>query len=201
MTTEAASTQFRSKEDPTLKVEKKFLLVDTPGHGKMRHYAMRYVAKPQSIKGIIFVVDASDLAPGSAGRREAAEYLYKILLQLQKKFTSTSGVKSIAPVQILIAANKLDLFTALPAALVKTALEEEISDIRRSNAKGLLDSGVTGELDSGAEKEWLGEGSEGNFEFSQMEEVNVHVKVEGGAVITADKPDVTRWWNWIGSHL
>jgi len=103
---------------------------------------------------------------------------------------------------VLVAANKLDLFTALPAPLVKTALEAEITSVRSSRNKGLLDSGV-GMNDAGAgeEKEWLGDGGEGKFDFSQMEEVNVPVTVVGGNVLGGDGPDVKQWWDWIGGNL
>ncbi len=104
---------------------------------------------------------------------------------------------------MLIAANKLDLFTALPAPLVRTALEAEITNVRNSRLRGLLDSGISmgDTADAGEEKEWLGDGGEGKFEFSQMEEVNVSVVVAGGNVSGSEGADVAKWWDWIGSVL
>lgn len=109
-----------------------------------------------------------------------------------------------APKQIafLIAANKLDLFTALPPTLVKSVLESEISKVRDSRATGLLGSGVgMNELAMEDEKDRLGDGSEAPFEFKQMEEVGISVQVLGGNVVGADGPNVAAWWAWIGRCL
>ncbi len=103
---------------------------------------------------------------------------------------------------MLIAVNKLDLFTALPAPLVKSALESEISKIRSSRSKGLLDSGIgMSESGVGEEKDWLGDEGESRFEFSQMEGTGVLVSIEGGNVTGTDGSDVKMWWSWIGSNL
>jgi len=165
------------------------------------------VVKPQNLKGIIFVVDAADLSSGNSGAvneslRQTAEYLHDLLLVLQKRATNTKSSRGPAELPVLIAVNKLDLFTALPAHLVKTALESEISNVRSSRNKGLLDSGIgMNDLNIGEEKEWLGDGGEGKFDFSQMEEFNVSVSVTGGNVLGVDGPDVKQWWDWIGSNL
>lgn len=207
VTTAIASSKYRSAHDPSNQIHKKFLLADTPGHGKIRHHAFDSVIKPLNLKGIIFVVDAADLSSGSSGAvneslRQTAEYLHDLLLVLQKRATNTTTSRGPAELPVLIAANKLDLFTALPAHLVKTALESEISNVRSSRNKGLLDSGIgMNDLTIGDEKEWLGDGGEGKFEFSQMEEVNVSVSVTGGNVLGADGPDIDQWWDWIGSNL
>ncbi len=153
------------------------------------------------------MVDAADISMGNNGTgnealRQAAEYLHDMLLLLQKRSTSSKTSKAPKELPVLIAANKLDLFTALPAPLVKTALESEISNVRSSRNKGLLDSGIgMNDLDIGEEKEWLGDGGDGNFEFSQMEEVNVAVSIAGGNVLGAEGPDVKQWWDWIASNL
>lgn len=207
VSTKAASSKYRSVNDPTNQIHKKFLLADTPGHGKLRYHAFDSVIKPQNLKGIIFMIDAADISIGNSGigndpLRQAAEYLHDMLLLLQKRFTTSKTSKAPKELPVLIAANKLDLFTALPAPLVKTALESEISNVRSSRTKGLLDSGIgMNDLDIGEEKDWLGDGGDGKFEFSQMEEVNVAVSVAGGNVLGADGPDVNQWWDWIASVL
>ena len=153
------------------------------------------------------MVDAADISvgnndTGNESLRQASEYLHDMLLLLQKRFTSSKTSKAPKELPVLIAANKLDLFTALPAPLVKAALESEISNVRSSRTKGLLDSGIgMNELDIGEEKDWLGDGGDGKFEFSQMDELNVVVSVAGGNVLGADGPDVSQWWDWIASNL
>lgn len=206
VTTTTASSQYRSANDPSNQIHKKFLLADTPGHGKLRHHAFDSVIKPQNLKGIIFMVDAADVSTSSSGTsnealRQAAEYLHDLLLLLQKR-ANTKSPRGPTELPVLVAANKLDLFTALPAPLLKTALELEITNMRSLRTKGLLDSGIgMNDLDIGDEKEWLGEGGEGKFDFTQMDEVNVSVTVAGGNVLGADGPDVKQWWDWIGSNL
>ena len=153
------------------------------------------------------MVDAADISAGNSDTgndtlRQTAEYLHDVLLLLQKRATSSKSSRGPKELPLLIAANKLDLFTALPAPLVKAVLETEISKVRSSRTKGLLDSGIgIHDSDIGEEKEWLGDGGEGKFEFSQMDEVNVLVSVAGGNVLGADGSDVKQWWDWIASNL
>ena len=132
---------------------------------------------PKNLKGIIFVVDAAtlsntsdDLVDGSLV--EAAEYLHDILLTLQKRHTSSKSSQGPTEMPVLVAANKLDLFTALPAKLVGTSIEAELSRIRTSRSKGLLDSGIGMDDDEAEDRDTLGGGGEGDFKFSMMEEYN-----------------------------
>ena len=199
----AASSEYRSASDPANQAYKKFLLADTPGHGKLRYHAINSIINPQNLKGILFVVDAADLAAGSTNKTEnealhqAAEYLYDVLLLLQKRATSTRSAKGPPNLPVLVIANKLDLFTALPAPLVRSALEAELTIIRDTKNRGLLDSGVSTN-DPEEEKERLGGIGEGNFEFSQMNEMNVAIEVVGGSVLGGDmKP----CWDWLGRFL
>lgn len=188
-------------------MHKRFLLTDTPGHGKLRYHAFENMTKPQNMKGIIFMIDAANISTGSdsdegGGLREAAEYLHDMLLQLQKRSTTSKTSKPPKEVPILIAANKLDLFTALPAPLVKSVLESEITKIRSSRMKGLMDSGIgMNDAEANEEREWLGDGGDGPFEFSQMEELDVPVAVVDGSVQGAERANVAAWWEWIGSNL
>jgi len=164
-------------------------MVDTPGHAKLRHIAMGELNKPTTskVKGLIFVVDSAD------EMAKVAEYLHDVLLALQKR----AGKEKI---RLLIACNKNDLFTALPATRIKAMLEKEITRIRESRAKGLRDSGVSGvdAVDVDDENEWLGEGGDGEFKMEMMEEVGVDVTVKGGSV---DKGDCAHWRQWLGSCL
>jgi len=201
----AGSNRYRSQNDPSNQIVKKFVLIDTPGHGKLRHFALKNVVDPKNLKGIIFVLDAAtlsntsdDLVDGSLV--EAAEYLHDILLTLQKRYTSSQSSQG-PEMPVLVAANKLDLFTALPAKLVGNSIEAELSRIRTSRSKGLLDSGIGMDDDVAEDRDTLGGGGEGDFKFSMMEEYNVSVEVAGGNVTGHDGARVQKWWEWIGNHL
>ena len=204
--TKAASTKYRSANDASLQAHKLFLLADTPGHGKLRHHAVDNIVKPKHLRGIIFMVDAADLSSSGGGDgddslRQTAEFLHDILLLLQSR-PAKIGTKGGKALPFLVAANKLDLFTALPAALVTSVLEAEITKVRDSRSKGLLDSGIgMNDLSLDEEKETLGHGGDGPFKFSQMEDSNVAITVAGGNVLGADGPDVEKWWKWIADQL
>lgn len=102
---------------------------------------------------------------------------------------------------MLIAANKLDLFTALPTKLVKNSLETEITKLRDSKSKGLMDSGI-GMDDADDEREVLGGAGEGKFSFDLMEEYNIPIEIAGSNVLSSDgSVDVKEIWNWMGRHL
>lgn len=202
----ATTTSFRTDLDATGATATKFLLVDTPGHGKLRHHALTRLTATSTaankLQGLVFVVDAAALSEPDA-LADAAAYLYDALLLLQKRAGATRSSKPPPAVPVLVAANKSDLFTALPAKLVRNSLEKELGRIRRSRSKGLLDSGVGSEEIGGGGDEaddWLGEYGSDVFKFEQMREFDVYVDVEGGAVL-GEKVDVDRWWSWIGAKL
>lgn len=158
------------------------------------------------------MVDAADISSttsstsggiGNEALRQTAEYLHDLLLLLQKR-ANTKTSRAPAEMPVLVAANKLDLFTALPAPLVKSALETEITNVRNSRNKGLLDSGIGMDditCGAGEEREWLGEEGDRKFTFGQMEESGVKVSVVGGNVLGAEGADVQGWWGWIGENL
>ena len=181
------------------------MLADTPGHGKLRHHAIGNLMNLQNLVGIIFTVDAADLSTDTLDDKQSeqlqqtAEYLHDILLILQRRVTKTKTGSGPTELPILVAANKQDLFTALPAPLVKVTLEKEITKIRSSRSKGLLDSGI-GMNDMDQEKDILGDVGEQKFQFSQMEEYHVSMKFSGGSA-AGDTPDVKQWWDWIGDCL
>lgn len=162
---------------------------------------MEALNSSNGFSGLIFMVDAAAIS-SAAGLTEAATYLHDILLTLQKRHTNSKTSKGPASLPVLVAANKLDLFTALPPQLVKKALEEEITKVRATRAKGLLDSGI-GMEDEGEERDWLGQGGEGGFSFGQMEESEIEVKIVGGNVVGEGKEEgqVDEWWTWIGENL
>lgn len=200
----AKSSIYRAADDPSKERERQLEVIDTPGHGKLRHHAFAALASTKTLRGLVFVVDSAALS-SAAGLTEAATYLHDMLLALQKRHSSGKTSKGPAAIPVLVAANKLDLFTALPPQLVKSKLQDEISKIRSTRAKGLLDSGAGGEGEDGAgagdeDYEWLGEGGEGAFDFKQMEESDVEVVVLGGNM-TGGEPQLDQWWKWIAQHM
>jgi signal recognition particle receptor subunit beta len=198
----AGSDKYRSVNDPVHNTHKKFLLIDTPGHGKLRYHALENITNPQNLKGLIFVVDAATLSSGDDGLRQTADYLHDVLLLLQRRMSNSKAAKKLKEIPVLIAANKMDLFTAIPIGLVKKNLEAEITKVRTSRSKGLLDSGI-GMDDGGDDKkdDWLGEMGSTDFKFSQMEEFDVQIDVMGGSVAGGEPPRVHDWWNWIAERL
>jgi len=201
--TTAASSKYRSVNDPSNQTHKKFLLIDTPGHGKLRYHALDNLTNPQNLKGIIFLVDAASLSAGDEGLRQTSEYLHDILLLLQKRMTGSRSSKAPKEIPVLIAANKMDLFTALPTALVKNTLETEVAKVRKSKSKGLLDSGIgMGDAAELEEKDdWLGEMGSSDFKFGQLDEFNISVEVAGGNVLGGEGAEVKKWWTWVGERL
>jgi signal recognition particle receptor subunit beta len=119
---------------------------------------------------------------------------------LQKRSTGSKAAKALKDIPVLIAANKMDLFTALPAALVKSSLEAEITKVREARSAGLLDSGIGMEEDNEENDDWLGEMGSKDFKFKQMEEFDVSIEVHGGNVC-GDEPRVDKWWQWIAERL
>ncbi|POS86083.1 hypothetical protein EPUL_001581 [Erysiphe pulchra] len=193
------SDKYRSVNDPSHYLNRKFLLTDTPGHGKLRYIARQNITNLQNLKGIIFIVDAARLKPGDYYLRHTAEYLYEVLLLLKKKAEKSNFVKATP---VLIAANKMDLFTALPREIIKRNLESEISKLHEAKLNGLQDSGTAEDIGSEDGKdEWLGEKGSENFKFSQLEEsINVPVDILSGHVKGED-PQIEEWWMWIARQL
>lgn len=197
--------RYRSEHDEASKSRRKFLMLDTPGHGKLRHHALSSLTAPASVRGLIYVLDSAALS-SAAGLTETAEWLHDVLLLLQKRHTQATTSKGPSSVPVLVAANKQDLFTSLPTGLVKAKLEEEIGKVRQTRSKGLLDSGIGMEEDVGGEDEegnWLGEYGSKEFKFAQMQEAGIEVTIVGGNVKGegTEKGRVDGWWEWIGENL
>lgn len=188
---------FRNHDDVS-GTHTKFLLVDTPGHGKLRNVAIGKLGRTEKLSSCVFVVDAGALSEQDV-LAETAGYLYEVLLFLQKRAVSKDAKKG--PVPVLIAANKMDLFTAIPSTLVKTNLENELTRIRASRSKGLLDSGAdVDELGAEEQDAWLGEYGSEKFSFKQMQEFDIDVEVLPGNV-TGDGPGADKWWWWIAQRI
>jgi len=198
------SNKYRSENDASLedKQPTRYALIDTPGHGKLRaEQALSHIQNP-AVRGVIFVVDSTVLdSSDSSACRDTAVYLHDILLALQRRATGKAARKAKQEVPVLVAANKQDLFTALPAGAVKERLQSEIERVRVSKSKGLTTVGQNPDTDG--EEEILGGGGEEKFSFKLMEEeYNIHIDVVGGAVRGEEGgKGVRRWEEWMGSCL
>ncbi|KAK4943446.1 hypothetical protein LTR10_016937 [Elasticomyces elasticus] len=196
------SNKYRSENDASLREKHptRYHMIDTPGHGKLRtEQALSQIQNP-ALRGVIFVVDSTVLdSSDSATCRDTALYLHDTLLALQRRFTTKSKAKIDIPV--LIAANKQDLFTALPTGAVRERLQAEIERVRVSKSRGLTTVGQESEAD--AEEDVLGGGGEEKFTFKLLEEeYNIKVDVIGGAVKGEEAgKGVRRWEDWIGGCL
>jgi signal recognition particle receptor subunit beta len=212
------SNRYRSINDPSLKEATRnpirYRLKDTPGHGKLRQTQgiAELVSMSSSkdlktkIRGLLFMVDTAALVD-EATLRDTASYLHDVLLVLQQRALGKgkSSTKRDAEIPVLIAGNKQDLFTALPAGSVREKLEGEIERIRKSKSKGLMDAGggAGGEEE---EEEVLGDDDgKGVFSFKLLEQVGIKVDVVGGAVKGDAEEEigsgVRRWEEWIGMCL
>ncbi|KAK3898583.1 hypothetical protein C8A05DRAFT_18867 [Staphylotrichum tortipilum] len=227
VSTDPSAASYRADLDAAGATAKKFLLVDTPGHPKLRGHALAHLSSTaptvptntsssssssptqSKLKALIFLVDSAALSdPDSGALASTASYLYDVLLALQLRFHRRSGSRAPASVPVLVAANKTDLFTALPAALVRSQLEAELGRIRKSRSKGLLDSGVgADDVDAaaggagGEEADgWLGGYGTEKFSFKEMMEFDVEVEVLGGNVL-GEGPGAEKWWKWIGERV
>ncbi|KAL1297006.1 hypothetical protein AAFC00_004601 [Neodothiora populina] len=194
----ARSSQYRAADDPSKEKGRQFELIDTPGHGKLRHHAFTALESEKRLRGLIFVLDSAAVA-SPAGLTEAAMYLHDVLLALQKRHTASKTSKGPASIPVLIAANKLDIFTGLPAQVIKKKLQQEITNIRTTRAKGLLDS-ATGSEGEDEEREWLGEGGEGVFKFKQLEESEIEVTVLGSIAI-GDQAQTDEMLQWVAQQM
>ncbi|KAF4986277.1 hypothetical protein FGRMN_10912, partial [Fusarium graminum] len=86
-----ASTDSDSKHsfrnhDATDGTYTKFLLIDTPGHGKLRNVPISKLNRTEKLKAVVFVVDAAAIGEPEVLAPTAA-YLYDVLLLLQKRAT------------------------------------------------------------------------------------------------------------------
>lgn len=198
------SNKYRSVNDASLKDKQPtpYTIIDTPGHGKLRlEHALSQLNNP-ALRGVIFVVDSSVLdSSDSSASRDTAAYLHDTLLALQRRTTGKDSKKPKTALPVLIAANKQDMFTALPAGAVKERLQSEIERVRVSRSKGL--SAVGQETDEEVEDDVLGGGGEEKFTFKLLEEeYDTRIDVLGGAVKGEEAgKGVRRWLEWIGGCL
>ncbi|KAG4304076.1 hypothetical protein PORY_002440 [Pneumocystis oryctolagi] len=132
---------------------KKAILIDFPGHPKFYHL----FRETKHIKSVIFMIDASVIIKNAY---HVAQQFYVLLKDLRAK-----KIKSV-----LIAANKNDLFTSLPAPKITSILEEKLSDIILSRSKGIIEMDENDDDDD----DWL-INAEGKVQLSDIQGLDVMV--------------------------
>ncbi|KAF7845918.1 hypothetical protein BT93_L0044 [Corymbia citriodora subsp. variegata] len=206
--TPLGTNKYRSENDPEVlranKSSAEYILIDTPGHGKLRSdHALSHlnISKTKPLPtGIVFMIDSTSLDPiDSQASQDTLMYLHDTLLKCQLSRKSTSKRDS-NDLPVLIAANKQDLFTALPEKQVRKVLELELERVRQSRRKGI--SSVDKKEEEDDDEAVLGGGGE-MFSFKELEEeYGVSVDVLGGSVRSDDGGRGTgKWEAWIGSCL
>ncbi|CUS23677.1 LAQU0S11e01794g1_1 [Lachancea quebecensis] len=162
----------------------RFKLMEFPGHLKLRYRLYDTLKDSSSLKGLIFVVD-STVDPQKL--TETAEFLYEIL-GLTERFPDG--------VDILIACNKSESFSARPPLKIRDALEKEIGKIIERRARSLA-SVKKADTTSGVEDE---DGAmpqsvefQGNHEF-KFDALDGNVDALDGSVL---KGQVEKWECWI----
>jgi signal recognition particle receptor subunit beta len=176
-------------------------MIDTPGHGKLRsEQALSCVENP-ALKGIVFVVDAASLdSSEQSALRDTAIYLHDTLLALQRIQTGKEKRKN--GFHVLIAANKQDLFTALPPGTVRSLLDKEVNGVKQSRSRGLVAVDKNEDADD-AEETVLGGGGEGAVSFRTLhKDYDIAIDVLPGSVRGEEAGKGIRMWEaWIGSCL
>ncbi|CAB4254938.1 similar to Saccharomyces cerevisiae YKL154W SRP102 Signal recognition particle (SRP) receptor beta subunit [Maudiozyma barnettii] len=170
--------------------ESRVNLIDFPGHVKLHYKLMDALRETEHIKGILFVVDATT---DPKKLSETAEFLLDIL-----SITEVSK----EPIDILIACNKSESFTARPPAKIIEALEKEVGLTIERHNKSLGEVRKradfnTGGDDSDDENAGFLENVNGNnkFTFSMLEG---EVEALKGSV---SKKDISNWEEWLDGKV
>lgn len=160
----------------------RFKLVDFPGHFKFRSELLSLIRESPQLKGLLFVVDSTT---NPKNMTEVAELLYELINVTERR---PDGV------DILLACNKSESFTARPPLKVKTALENEIQEIIARKIKSLKststhDSSDDDDVDDDAPL--LHTQYSTRFTFDRMDG---NVDALDGSVL---KENIDKWECWI----
>lgn len=188
------------RDDNDLPIDQPFHMTDTPGHPKLRSLALAGIARPDktSYIGVIYMLDSGDLS--AQGRiTDTVAYLYEILVAAQQRYTrlSESSSGSLEPLPVLIACNKSELFTALPANKISALLQSELGKMKETKRKGLLNAGADAEDDENID-EILGDENSNNITWEGLREYGVDISIHSGSI---KKEDIGQWKSWISSSL
>lgn len=155
-------------------------LMEFPGHIKLRNKLFETLNSSGNLKGLIYVVDAT-VDPKQL--TETAEFLFEIM-QVTERFPNG--------VDILIACNKSESFTARPPSKIKAALEKEIENIISRRQKSLdVVQGEKTEDSVDNQPEGLRFAGTHGFKFETIEG---NVDALEGSVL---KKNIEKWECWI----
>lgn len=194
----------------------KLHIYDTPGHGKLRNSESLSLLSTllsgskkknfRKLRGVIFMVDSAALGTDNDALLDAARYLHDCLLVLQRRGYRDERIldlKKMPFIPVLLAANKQDLFTALPPTAVREKIQDEIEKIKKSRKSGLSDADVNPLAEHKNTEEVLGRDYDEVFSFKVLgENTGIKVDVSGGAVNDDDnRSGLKHWESWIGQCL
>lgn len=159
-----------------------FKLIDFPGHIKLNHLVTEEIKSSTNIVGIVFMVDSStDIKKYN----EIAKQLFEILSVSEKR---PGGI------DILVACNKSDLFSARQASKIRDLLETEIDAIRKISLNNLSKINENGNDDADDDdnySEMLAQSLDKKFQFDLLDG---NFDVVAGSLLTKK---VEKWENWI----
>jgi len=153
---------------------RQLVLVDIPGHPKLRHHAVAFAHRTRAV---IFAVDAV-----TADLREACEYLYDVL---KSSLFQQQKVK-----KLLLLFTKYDLPGAGSISRLRKAVEAELDQIRKTRGTAV----DTHDADANEEQPFLG--YEG--EAFNLDHLDVHVDIAACSVreskrMEANMDQVKQW--------
>lgn len=179
-------SENESQEDQR---ENVYRLIDIPGNTKLGFMETSNIKDNQyNLKGIIFMIDG---AGGEERIKESAARLYKVVQQAEK---------SSEEIDILIAANKSDVFNFISPRRIRKILEEEIEELRRSKAKGIGDmsQNTSSNHDTAdADDDYYDIGfdnEKGTFNFDRLDSI---VTVLDGSI---KNNTIQKWESWVEGH-
>jgi signal recognition particle receptor subunit beta len=146
-------------------LEKPVTIIDCPGHPRVAHL-LRQSLSTQSPTGVILLIDSASI---NKDLNSVANMVYSTLLALPR------------PIQVLIVANKSDLFTALPVTKVRELLESEISSLKKTRDDS---------FDEEEERISLGNIE---FNFDELENEGVVVEWTRGSIESRQVAGILEW--------
>jgi len=133
---------------------KSWNLVDLPGHERVR--AKHLYKHKDSARGVVFLIDSVKFPKEI---RDVAELMYDLLANRTMKHNKA---------RILVACNKQDQVTAKSCNVIKTQLEKEITNLRKTRSAALRDI----EQHSSSKNAFIGKDGK-DFEFVHVRPIRV----------------------------